>query len=404
MPKPRYILGTGLSHNGSAVLLKDGKICVAIEKERITRQKHDGGNDTAAINYCLEAEGITLSDVELVVQCANFEVPGRGRFHGMRVFQGSEHPPVISISHHLAHAWSVAGTCHFENCAIMVIDGCGSPFDQCTDVAQTTVLPENIESLSRMQQWCEKDSFYHFDGQRVSALFKDFSPMAIGNGEQSLRMQTTEHSIGGFYSAVSHYVFGNLDDVGKLMGLAPYGKDGACAQPEAFRFENGRLFVNDDWKTGLDKPSGGYSDFKADFQYYADIALWAQQQVEKAIAQCFQERLRDFPNTKVGYSGGVALNAVANARLLDESLVEELYLEPAAGDNGLALGCAFYGWLETLNQPKVPHDGSTCFGKEYVFNEIKTAFATAGLAFEQLEERELLAKTALLLNEGKTVG
>ena len=82
MQQPIYVLGTGLSHNGSAVLLKDGKVCVAIEKERLTRLKHDGGNDSAAITYCLEAEGISLKDVALVVQCANFEVPGRERFHG----------------------------------------------------------------------------------------------------------------------------------------------------------------------------------------------------------------------------------------------------------------------------------------------------------------------------------
>ena len=75
MSKPIYVLGTGLSHNGSAVLLKDGKVCVAIEKERITRIKHDGGNDSDAIHYCLDAEGITLEDITVVVQCENFTLP-----------------------------------------------------------------------------------------------------------------------------------------------------------------------------------------------------------------------------------------------------------------------------------------------------------------------------------------
>jgi len=66
--KPIYVLGTGLSHDGSACLLKDGKIRFAIEKERVTRKKHDGGNDTAAIQYLLDAEGIKFSDLQLVVQ------------------------------------------------------------------------------------------------------------------------------------------------------------------------------------------------------------------------------------------------------------------------------------------------------------------------------------------------
>jgi carbamoyltransferase len=406
MLQPIYILGTGLSHNGSAVLLKDGKICVGIEKERVTRKKHDGGNDTAAIRYCLEAEGIKLSDIALVVQCANFEIPDRARFQGSRIFEGTTEPPVVSISHHLAHAYSAAGTCQFESAAIMVIDGCGSPFGHCTDLDASTVLPDDFNTRSLTQQWCEKDSFYHFDGQKITALFKDFSPMAAGNGQGALRMQTTEHSIGGFYAAVSHYVFGNLDDVGKLMGLAPYGKDGACKQPEAFAFTEGRLFVSEAWKTGLDRPANNYAAFKSDFQYYADVALWAQQQVEKAVSRCFEERLALYPHDRVCYTGGVALNAVANARLLNEGILKELYLEPAAGDNGLALGCAFYGWLEMLNQPKVPHDESTCFGKSYDSETIEEALSahpeTAG--FRRLGETELPSLTAKLLNEGKTVG
>ena len=86
MKEPLYILGTGLSHNGSCVLLKNGEIVFAIEKERLTRIKHDGGNDTDAIRYCLDAEGITLDEVSLVVQCANFEIPKPDYFQGKRLF------------------------------------------------------------------------------------------------------------------------------------------------------------------------------------------------------------------------------------------------------------------------------------------------------------------------------
>jgi carbamoyltransferase len=72
MAKPIYILGTGLSHNGSAVLLKDGRVCVGIEKERLSRKKHDGGNDTLAIQYCLDAEGIGLDDLALCGSMCQF--------------------------------------------------------------------------------------------------------------------------------------------------------------------------------------------------------------------------------------------------------------------------------------------------------------------------------------------
>ena len=404
MQKPIYILGTGLSHNGSAVLLKDGRICVAIEKERITRKKHDGGNDTAAIDYCLEAEGISLNDVALVVQCANFEVPERDRFHGARMFEGSAYPPLKSISHHLAHAWSAAGTCSFDECAIMVIDGCGSPFNQCTDLEEGILFPEDLADRSKLGMWCEKDSFYHFDGQKMGSLLKDFSPVERGNGS-TVRMQTTQHSIGGFYAAVSHYVFGNLDDVGKLMGLAPYGKPGALNH-DAFILENGSLRVSDSWKKALTKPASDYAAFKNDFQYYADIAYWAQQQVETAVTKLFEARLARFPHENVCYTGGVALNAVANARLLNEQVIKQLYMEPAAGDNGLALGCAFYGWMEVLGKSRVPHDGSTCFGKTYSAQAIRQALSTAPGNWKVTEpgEEKLIADVAALLAEGKTAG
>ena len=401
MAAPVYVLGTGLSHNGSAVLLKDGRICVGIEKERVTRRKHDGGNDSDAIRYCLEAEGITLADIALVVQSANFEVPARDSFHGARLFAGSERPEIVSISHHLAHAWSAAGTTPFDDCTIMVIDGCGSPLDQCTDLDDRSVLPNEHMGPG---MWCEKDSFYHFDGRNLVPLAKDFSPVMRATSD-AVRMPVTQHSIGGFYSAVSHYVFGNLDDAGKLMGLAPYGKPGAVAQ-DAFAIRAGRLFVEEAWKSMLDRPSSGYEDFRANFQYYADIAFWAQQQVEQAVAAVFRARQAQFPSERICYTGGVALNAVANARLLDEGVVRNLYMEPAAGDNGLALGCAFYGWMHVLGREKVPHDGDTCFGRRYTPAEIRNALADAPDSWEidALALDDLVIRVAALLAEGKTIG
>lgn len=396
--EPIYVLGTGLSHNGSAVLLKDGKVCVGIEKERVTRQKHDGGNDSDAIQYCLDAEGITVEDLHLVVQCANFHVVKRNGFFGPRLFADSEFPAIVNVSHHLAHAWSAAGTTQFDDCTIMVIDGCGSPFEQCTDLKGAALLEDRAAMKTGV--WCEKDSFYHFDGSDVIPLMKDFSQIRP-ESDGILGMPTTEHSIGGFYAAVSHYVFGNLDDVGKLMGLAPYGKPGAVPHP-AFSFRDERLFVEEEWKAALDRPAAGYAEFRANFQYYADIAFWAQQQVEQAIATMFRERLGHFPAERICYSGGVALNAVANAKLLDEGVVRELYMEPAAGDNGLALGCAYYGWMSVLGHKKVPHDGDTCFGKTYTGDEIREALADAPAEWEIAELS--IPRVAALLAQGKTVG
>nr|WP_294923539.1 carbamoyltransferase C-terminal domain-containing protein [uncultured Flavobacterium sp.] len=403
MNLPVYVLGTGLSHNGSAVLLKDGRVCVGIEKERLSRIKHDGGNDNLAIQYCLDAEGIELKDISLVVQCANFDIPDRNKYKGTRLFADANDLKIIDISHHLAHAYSAVGTCSFSECAVMVIDGCGSPLDQFLKLHPEQIHFISPEILNEIQMVCEKDSFYHFDGKKLTPLVKDFSIMAE-KSDSLFSLPTTQHSIGGFYASVSHYVFGDMDDVGKLMGLAPFGNSGIY-DFEAFEFGSGNLYVNENWKKQFTNPSKGYEYFKNNFDYYANVAKWAQEQVEKAVLKCIQNRLDIFPHKNLCYSGGVALNAVANAKLLDSKIVENIYFEPAAADNGLALGCAFYGWLEYLKMPKVTHNGSTCFGKTYSSFEIETAFNKNKKYSPTIfsDENDLVNYCAEKLNQGKTI-
>jgi carbamoyltransferase len=129
MNKPIYVLGTHQSHDGSACLLKDGRICAAIEKERITRKKHDGHQDADAILYCLEKEKIQLNDLDLIVQNAQY-----GSFYGERLITENCPIPVVTISHHLAHAYSAIGPCNFDKSSVLVIDGAGNRLDSCTDL------------------------------------------------------------------------------------------------------------------------------------------------------------------------------------------------------------------------------------------------------------------------------
>jgi len=402
---PIYVLGTGLSHNGSAVLLKNGRICVGIEKERISRKKHDGGNDTLAIQYCLDAEGIELSDVTLVVQCANFDIPDRNKFGGERIFATTNEPKIIDISHHLAHAYSAVGTSPFSECAVMVIDGCGSPLHQFLSMHPEQKKYIDSSFLNETQMICEKDSFYHFDGQKLTPLFKDFSTMSDA-ATSKLKLPTTQHSIGGFYAAVSLYVFGDMDDVGKLMGLAPFG-DATDFNFDAFKFQSGHLEVTNSWKKHFTNPSKGYEYFNEHFSYYANVAKWAQEQVEKAVIACITNRLKQFPHKNLCYTGGVALNAVANAKLEDAQIAQNIYFEPAAGDNGLALGCAYYGWLDYLKMPKVTHNGSTCFGKQYSEEFINTALQKeSNKNYSQKKfdtDESLVLYCGKKLNEGKTI-
>jgi carbamoyltransferase len=395
-----YVLGINLSHDASACLLKDGKICVAIEKERLTRTKHDDGNDSLAVQYCLDAEGITINDLALVVQNANFEKDEIEvhSYLGERLFPKDYQVPVISISHHLAHAYSTIGTCPFtDDYTIYVVDGCGSPYRQCDDLQGEIPKKEFIEKTPQ-NFWCEKDSFYQYKNGKLHPVYKDFSPFNHFVQKQPFTPPTTLHSIGGLYSAASRYCFGNGDATGKLMGLSPYGKEGVF-KDEIFELKDGRLFVNTDWMTAFQQPADTYHEFQKNFQYYANIARWVQNETERALLYLFKHRQNMQPSANMCYAGGVALNAVANHRILAETNVTQLYIQPAAADNGIALGCAFYGWLEVLKKEKVSHNGASNFGKKYFISNkaIEQANITVKETKSWMDEAaELLAKEKVI--------
>lgn len=407
MSSPVYVLGTGLSHDGSSCLLKDGKLIVAIEKERLSRIKHDGGNDSLTIQYCLDAAGITTDQLSLVVQCANFEKDEifKDRFRGQRVFNKDIPVPFVTISHHLAHAWSAAGTCPFDEGNVIIIDGCGSFYHQCDDLDCT--MPDDIQPQHRL--YGEKDSFYFFDGKKLKPLYKDFSVIQYDHAPGQVFLPTSKHSVGGLYSMAANYCFGDFDATGKLMGLAPFGNRNNYKE-ELFHCTGGRIHVNEAvmhhyFTQPADPLSRPFADH---FAYYADIAAWVQKETERAILYIIQQRLKLHPHANLCYAGGVALNAVANARIIQQAGIQHFYIEPAAGDNGLAIGCAYYGWMEVLQQQKVRHSGTTLLGRTYTEGEIGEAVNVfnqykPGLNIREQQGEEVISTAAQLLAEGKTV-
>jgi len=404
MNKPVYVLGTGLSHDGSSCLLKDGNILVAIEKERLTRIKHDGGNDSLTVQYCLDAAGITIDDLSLVVQCANFEKEEilKHQYKGKRLFPADCTIPFVTISHHLAHAYSAIGTSPFDECCVMVIDGCGNFYHQCDDLSNA-FIPEHTKSQPGL--YGEKDSYYFFDGKNVKSLYKDFSIINYLQQPGQVYLPTSNHSIGGLYSMASQYCFGDFDDAGKLMGLAPYGNKDIYKE-QLFDLKDGNVWVNEEvMHKYFTQPSDAITrPFKEHFQYYADIAAWVQQETEHAVLYVFKNRLQMHPHENICYAGGVALNAVANTKIIEQTGIKNFYIEPAAGDNGLALGCAFYGWMQVLQKEKVKHNGSTCFGKIYNDEIVSSAINKFSTQINVTEEKNIATETAAFLLQGKTVG
>ena len=407
MKKPIYILGTGLSHDGSSCLMKDGKIVVAIEKERLTRKKHDGYNDNLTLQYCLDAEGITFNDISLVVEKNTINLAHDKE--GEKLKKGRiipEYVPKVTISHHLAHAYSAIGTSPFEEMGIVVLDGRGASLDNCIDVPKEC-LPNEIQKLHKAEHchYFEKESYYVYEKGKLTPIFKDFSRYQVLNRDEfPFAPNDMKHSIAELYGGASQYVFGSDFTEGKLMGLAPFGRKGIHSG-KLFDLKNSRAFINYETMRNI-APSRSVKkqSFWNDFQYYADIAWWVQDETEQAVKYLFDSYYSKAPQKNVAYAGGLALNAVCNGKLKKSTKFEEFYFQPAAGDNGLAIGCCYYGWLEVLGKEKVKHNKSTYFGKVYREDVIIESLAEVAEKVHWERRTDYIEETAKYLACGKVVG
>ena len=405
MSKPIYILGTSNSHDGSSCLMKDGEIVVAIEKERLTKIKHDGFDDNETIDYCLSSSGITANDLDLVVfeDSMNF----RHKESDIKKVGKRNIPPnipTLSISHHLAHAYSAIGMSPFEETAVLVIDGQGGSVDKCLDYNNCKCMPSEYHDLGgNKEDYWEYISYYEFSNGVIKPLFKDFAKF-----NQEFRKkhfcapEDMEHSVGEFYDGISNYIFNKRFSDGKTMGLAPDGRKNVFFH-DAFDFFDLRVRNRKDWYGDFPNfRAGRFQGLYEGFQYFSDIAFWAQSQLEKAVV--FSARtLNELSDSKnLSYAGGVALNAVANPKIIENTSFEDIFIQPAAADNGLSIGCCYYGWLEHFGKKKVKHKKSVYLGREYtsdnILNEIKKH---QDLSY--MKSKNIAKNAADLLQEGNVI-
>jgi carbamoyltransferase len=411
-----YVLGiNAYDHDVSACLLRDGEIAFAIEKERITRQKHATGFFQEVVDYVLAAEGITLDDVDLVVRnCYVFPVDElEVRMVSQDVpevmsdkeRQQAERNPlyldksskVVTLSHHLAHAYSAFACCPFEEGAVMVVDGVGN---YCADIREPDQKTEGANPLAR-----ESESYYKFSGSKLEALKKVWlNPVRGFLSDEFYSMR----GLGAVYSRVSSYMFADWNKCGEVMGLAPYGT------PNAFRplveiEQDGELKIPD-WDVSFDKPWLVDREKKWDaspkMQHWKDLAWRVQDDTEKVLLERARW-LRETTGAKnLVLSGGVALNCVANGRLVREAGFEKVWIQPAAGDNGISIGCALYGHIEILKQPRKYVMRHAYLGRPYTEAEIKapTEKRLAKLQTVVRHSDDICKESAKLLAEGHVFG
>ncbi|MBS0528836.1 MAG: carbamoyltransferase [Proteobacteria bacterium] len=410
-----YVLGLNTyDHDVSACLLRDGAIAFAIAKERITREKHASGFYKEVIDYCLDAEGITIDDVDLVVRnCYILPVPemeDRLIYQDMPGFlpaeerlDANDHPyfrsrsdKVVSISHHLAHAYSAFACSPFDDGVIMIVDGVGS---YRSDVTEPFPASDTATPLAR-----ESESYYKFSGKTIECLKKVW--MEPDRGFLSDEFYNMP-GLGALYSRASTYIFGDWNKCGELMGLAPYGRRDQIKP--LMDITDNRLTVPR-WSAEFNQPyiadTGGKWETSPSMRHWEDLAWRVQDDTEKVLL-ARANWLRETTGAKnLSIAGGVALNCVANGRVAREAGFENVWIQPAAGDDGIAIGCAYYGWLEVLKQRRGFVMEHAYVGRSYSAEDVRAATQRSMVKVQTtaVKSSNIYAETAKLLADQKVIG
>ncbi len=404
-------------HDSAAALLCDGEILAAAQEERFSRKKHDAGFPSRAVAFCLEAAGVSIGDVDLVAfydkPLLKFErlidtylafaprgltsfVAAMPAWTREKLFTrslirrflatvpgnpSSTIPKILFAEHHRSHAASAFFPSPFPRAAVLCIDGVGE--------RATT-------------------SAWRGDGKTLTALWQIDFP----------------HSLGLLYSAFTQYLgFRVNSGEYKVMGLAPYGgprfvdrilgKLVDLKEDGTFRLDM-RYFG---YATGLTMTTGAFHDLFGGpprrpesplTQRDMDLARSIQAVTEEVVLRLARTIRRETGESRLCLAGGVALNAVANGRVLRESGFEDLWIQPAAGDAGGALGTALAAWHEYLGKDRIPVPGDSMkgalLGPSWDDRSIDETLQSLGAVFHGPGEEELLDLTAELLAAGDVVG
>ncbi|HEX4792111.1 MAG TPA: carbamoyltransferase C-terminal domain-containing protein [Actinospica sp.] len=386
------VLGLGGSgHDWSSCALRGDQV-VAIDEERLTRRKYGVGSDLLAgvsRRTVLDAVGADPRSVRHVVAC---DLVPRSFTHAFR-------DRVVRINHHLAHAYSTFAASGFAEAAILVCDNAGS-----------------LQAGSRVgggRRLAETVSYFRGGPEGISLLDRVAGEHYVDAPTESAFFQpgSTDDSLGQFYRSaslaigLSYTAAGGgypVSEDGKTMGLAPYGDE---------------RFVDDVAELVALEPGGRIAlsaekceqRFAAlleggDFDAKAALARAAQEVLERALLHCARHLYERTGAKYLCIAGGVGLNSVANGRILRETPFEKVFVVPAAGDNGISLGCAYYAAHELAGVPmnELPALGDAYLGPEYPEARVRAAISVAGLTVEPCDD--LSERVAGLLADGALIG
>ena len=415
------ILGvSSFYHDSAAALVVDGQVVAAAQEERFTRKKHDASFPQNAIRYVLEEAGLSLNDVdyaafydkpflkfERLLETYVANAPRGFQSFQMampvwikeklfqkdlllkeldRIEKGAKktfRDRLFFAEHHMSHAASAFYPSPFEEAVVLTLDGVG-------EWATTTVAIGRGKDLEMIKE-------IHFP-----------------------------HSLGLLYSAVTYYTgFKVNSGEYKVMGLAPYGEprfkdkmldtlvdlkaDGSFRlNQEYFNYATGLTMTNQKFADLFGRPVRKAEDDLLD-QFHMDMAASVQAVTEEIVLTMARSLAKEYGIPNLCMAGGVALNCVANGKILRDGAFKDIWIQPAAGDAGGALGAAFAAWHNELGndrQVAKARDGmkGSYLGPVFKQDDIEKRLTAAGAKFETLSEDAMVETAATALAEGKAVG
>jgi carbamoyltransferase len=414
------ILGLNMFHaDASAAIVQDGKVLFAIAEERLNRVKHHAGFPALAIQACLAAAGAKITDVDHVVvgQDSDANLAKKVRYaianpakllNFIRLRQRKQEmrdvrtliaktlecdPKALRfqehrLEHHIAHIASAYYCSPWEESAGFSYDGSG-------------------DFVSTMMAKCS--------GSEIEVLGRVFLP----------------HSLGSFYTMICEFIgYSKYGDEGKVMGLAPYGKDTYCDQIRELLMTSTSGFELDleffqplGSNEGMEiKPDGTvalarhFSSRMAKMfgpprepdteitQREMDLAYAMQHCFEEVFFHLLNELHKAVPLENLAMAGGCALNSVANGKLFSRTPFRHTWIQPAAGDEGLAIGAALHTHHSVLKNPRDYVMKNSYLGPEFSDSRIEAALKSAGVMYRKFERGPLLDTVAGRIAEGDIVG
>jgi carbamoyltransferase len=406
-----YILGiSAFYHDSAAALLRDGEVIAAAQEERFTRKKHDHNFPSRAIEFCLNYAGIKSNDLEIV---AFYDKPFL-KFERLLETYLAYAPVGIKSFVKAMPLWIKEKLWMKE----MIKDKLG--------YEGTVLFPEHHESHAA-------SAFFPSPFKEAAILTMDgvgeWTTSSYGVGKDNhvelLADISFPHSLGLLYSAFTYYTgFKVNSGEYKVMGLAPYGEpkykdlilkelidvkeDGSFRMNmEYFNYCAGLTMTNDKFHRlfgGLPRqPESKLT------QKDMDLARSVQDVTEEIVLKMGKHVYNETGLKNICLAGGVALNCVANGKLLREGPFDEIWIQPAAGDAGGALGAALIGWYHYKGNSRTIESGAdtqkgSYLGPEYTDNELLNYFQSNNISYNRFEDGELPDKVASLLAQEKVVG